>query len=391
MFFNKQEIIKKAKNLYSSSKVFRSYMENEDIFPYSIKLKRLKQSDIIKGYNLLLKSVDELKSLGLHLNYQEFNFKMIGVQKLPVEIVIETRDELLNFIAKKREFESFVKNYEIITLKFPSLRNLFLSKPKLVIDNLGNWDRLLRVCTFFILNPKPKIYIRELYIKGVDTKFIEKNRSILDMLLSSLLDKDSFDETILNLGNDGFEKKYHLKYPLPTVRFRILDNKLKIANLSDISLPINEFEKLNLACKNIFIVENKITTLSFMDIDDSIVIFGSGYSVGTLKNVEWFKNKNIYYWGDIDKDGFAILSQARGYFKQIKSILMNEEVINLFKKFSVEDLKNQNSFKRLDNLTVDEQKVYQKIEDNFYGDNFRLEQERVAFDYVKENILKLQN
>jgi len=366
-------------------------MENEDIFPYSIKLKRLKQSDIIKGYNLLLKSVDELKSLGLHLNYQEFNFKMIGVQKLPVEIVIETRDELLNFIAKKREFESFVKNYEIITLKFPSLRNLFLSKPKLVIDNLGNWDRLLRVCTFFILNPKPKIYIRELYIKGVDTKFIEKNRSILDMLLSSLLDKDSFDETILNLGNDGFEKKYHLKYPLPTVRFRILDNKLKIANLSDISLPINEFEKLNLACKNIFIVENKITTLSFMDIDDSIVIFGSGYSVGTLKNVEWFKNKNIYYWGDIDKDGFAILSQARGYFKQIKSILMNEEVINLFKKFSVEDLKNQNSFKRLDNLTVDEQKVYQKIEDNFYGDNFRLEQERVAFDYVKENILKLQN
>ncbi len=385
-FFDILEIVSKANRLYDSSKVFIAFIEKREIFPHVIKLKKLKQSDIQREYKTVLKEIDELKKLKVSLQYKKFNFKNIGTQNLPIETIFSDRDEFLKFINKEDEFNEFVKNYDKITQKYEVLKKLLTIKPKIIIQNLDNWDKLLSICDFFATNPNPNIYIRELAIKGVDTKFVEKNKNILDLLFLNILKENEFNDSIFGLNNYGFERKYGLKYPLPQVRFRVLDNVLKVAGLSDITLPVNEFEKLNLTCKNIFIIENQITTLSFPKIKNSIVIFGNGYKVGILKNVEWMRNKNIYYWGDIDKDGFAILSQVRGYFSYIKSIFMNKEVIELFKNFSVEDEKNQNNFKELKNLNDDEQKVYNRIQNNFYGTDFRLEQERIPFDYVCDKL-----
>ena len=382
MFYDKKEIHAKATKLYESSKVFLSYMEDEEMFPLLFKLKTLKQNDIMKNYQIVLDEVEYFKKSNLNIVYDEFHFKTIGSQKLPVEVVFETRNEFLSFIAKKSEFHQFIENYEKIVARYEVLKTLLRQKPKIIAQNFQNWERLLDVCDFFAVHSKPNVYVRELAIKNVDTKFIERNRATLDLLLSNILKCDEFDNSIINLGNYGFERKYGLKYPLPQVRFRILDDALKIRGLSDVTLNVDEFANLSIACENVYIVENQITTLSFPNMKNSIVIFGSGYGVGTLKNVQWLHEKNIYYWGDIDKDGFAILSQARGYFKNIKSIFMNEEVIDLFKEFGVQDDKNENVFKELKNLTADEQKVYDNLQNNFYGNNFRLEQERLPFDYI---------
>ncbi len=382
MFYDKKEIHAKATKLYESSKVFLSYMEDEEMFPLLFKLKTLKQNDIMKNYQIVLDEVEYFKKSNLNIVYDEFHFKTIGSQKLPVEVVFETRNEFLSFIAKKSEFHQFIENYEKIVARYEVLKTLLRQKPKIIAQNFQNWERLLDVCDFFAVHSKPNVYVRELAIKNVDTKFIERNRATLDLLLSNILKCDEFDNSIINLGNYGFERKYGLKYPLPQVRFRILDDALKIRGLSDVTLNVDEFANLSIACENVYIVENQITTLSFPNMKNSIVIFGSGYGVGTLKNVQWLHEKNIYYWGDIDKDGFAILSQARGYFKNIKSIFMNEEVIDLFKEFGVQDDKNENVFKELKNLTADEQKVYDNLQNNFYANNFRLEQERLPFDYI---------
>ena len=352
------------------------------MFPLLFKLKTLKQNDIMKNYQIVLDEVEYFKKSNLNIVYDEFHFKTIGSQKLPVEVVFETRNEFLSFIAKKSEFYQFMENYEKIVARYEVLKTLLRQKPKIIAQNFQNWERLLDVCDFFAVHSKPNVYVRELAIKNVDTKFIERNRATLDLLLSNILKCDEFDNSIINLGNYGFERKYGLKYPLPQVRFRILDDALKIRGLSDVTLNVDEFANLSIACENVYIVENQITTLSFPNMKNSIVIFGSGYGVGTLKNVQWLHEKNIYYWGDIDKDGFAILSQARGYFKNIKSIFMNEDVIDLFKEFGVQDDKNENVFKELKNLTADEQKVYDNLQNNFYANNFRLEQERLPFDYI---------
>ena len=60
---------------------------------------------------------------------------------------------------------------------------------------------------------------------------------------------------------------------------------------------------------------------------ESMVIMGLGYSVDVLQEVKLLHDIAIYYWGDIDTDGFAILNRLRKYFPQTQSILMDEPTL----------------------------------------------------------------
>ena len=384
MLYDVKSIRKKALRLYESGEVFRFFINETALFPYTIRLKKPTQKSLRESMKTLSDEIKSLESLHLHLSYQEFDFKSMGKQRLPVSVVIQTQEELLRLLGKLQEFKEFVEVYRESVEAFTSLKLLFLQKPNLLLQNRDIVRKVLTISKFLLQNPQPNIYIRELPIKGLDTKFIEKNRVVVDSFLENVLDKSNYDTSITRLLDNGFEKKYGLKYELPLVRFRILDEDLCIQGLSDMSLTTEEFEALNLECENIFIVENKITMLSFMDMKNSIVIFGNGYGAGRIKNAKWLESKNIYYWGDIDMDGFAILSQVRGYFPQTKSLMMDDATIREFSDLAVAS--SERSFKNLECLTQDERVIYERLFSDYYGNNFRLEQEKILLNYVGEKI-----
>jgi hypothetical protein len=381
-----KQLFAKCEKVYKNGDIFIAYINNFELFPVSITLATIKQTTIQKEYDKVTLGIQKLKSSGLPLVYKEFSFKALGKQTLPQKIVFDTLDKYLKIIKKENEYNSFIKSYNQIICKYPELKELFLQKPFLVLEYNEFWEKLLDIVDFFILNEKPNIYIRELPLKNIDTKFIEKYKKIIDILISTIKQQDSLNSMV----NFSFEKKYHLKYPQALIRFRILDERYFINNLSDLTLPLDDFRSLDIQCQNIFIVENKITTLSFPNIKNSIVIFGQGYGVTALKNITWLKEKNIFYWGDIDFDGFAILSQLRGYFPQTVSLMMDEYTINTHKDLKVEAT-SQIKEKLLLHLTQEENELYQKLLNEFYGKNFRLEQERLPFEYIYQKLDKIHN
>ena len=378
-YFDKNEIIAKALKLYTSGKLFVDFIENGELFPLVIPLKKIKQRDIQNDFSAIFRESELLIQSNLDLTCKAFEFKNLGTQTLPIKVNFVKRVQLLALIQKEEEFSAYCKVYETLTCKYSQLKALLIKKPNLIVENLYIWDKLLSVCDFFITHPRANIYIRELAIEGIDSKFIEKNKSVIDKLLSSIL--SDFDESISSFKDFGFERKYHLNYPLPQVRFRILDKRQLISGLDDLSIDIGAFKKLNLTCKHVFIVENKMTTLSFPSFKDAIVIFGSGYGAQVLKDVVWLQDKNLYYWGDIDADGFAILSQMRSYFPAIISLFMDEETVQDFSHFSVVN-SELSPLKQLEHLDPEEQKLYEKVHKN----QFRLEQERINFKYVREKL-----
>jgi hypothetical protein len=105
------------------------------------------------------------------------------------------------------------------------------------------------------------------------------------------------------------------------------------------------------------------------------VIFGSGFKVENLKNVKWLNSVEILYWGDIDIQGFEILSQMRGYFPQTKSFLMDDDTFN---DFFENDNGTLSKVTTLLNLTNIELNIYEKLKKN----NWRLEQEKIPLEYV---------
>lgn len=383
MFYNIEEIDKKVLRIYNNGDIFRDFMEEGDLFPFKIKLKKIRQSDIQNAFTLLQDELKILKAKDLHLVYKAFHFQSIGQQKLPIEIHFETRSEFLNYIEEKEDFTHFSEIYHTTVHTYPQLKGLLFEKPFLFLKHHEELDRLFLVCQFFIDNPRPNIYLRELNIVGVDTKFVEKHKNILDQFLSILSDESVYQKEITKLSNYGFEKKYHMKYPLALVRFRVPDESQSIDGLLDISITIEAFKKIHIQAKKIIIVENKMTMLSFPMLDDAIVIFGGGYGVDVLRDVDWLHEKEIYYWGDIDSDGFAILSQVRGYFPHVISILMDKETVRVSQTLSEHHTQR---YKPLAHLNKEEENLYKD-----FACSHRLEQERIPFFHVVQRVKELNH
>jgi hypothetical protein len=331
-------------------------------------------SEYEKEILALLNQSKEKKYFGYSIDYQTIKTKFIGTQSLPASIYFDSENDFLKYLGKEKEVVLFRQNCQQILSLFPELKNWIIQNPLKIIQTQGEWKSILKVCVYFKNNTKPNLYIRELPI-NVHTKFIEKNQSVLRELLDIII------EPFINWEENAFEKRFNLKYREPQVRFKILDSEISInyfSGLDDLAIPVSQFENLLLPVNKVLIVENKTTlytTLTLPKMEKAIAIFGSGYSVHNLKSANWFNNVELLYWGDIDVQGFEILSQFRNYFPNTKSILMDQQTFELFFE---NDLGTPTNITTLLNLNDQEQKLYELLKAN----NWRLEQEKIPFDYV---------
>ncbi len=334
-------------------------------------------SEFEREIQLIRSHSKEKKGFGYSLDFQEVKTKHLGTQDLPTLIYFETENDFLKFLGKENEVNSFKLNVEIILKEFPALKDWIINNPKKVIENSTEWQSIFQVCQYFKQNPKPNLYMRELPI-NVHTKFIERNKSIIRELLDILISEH------VKIEEKEFEIRFNLKYAESQIRFKILDKIMSdrfFSGIDDIAIPVSQFEQLNLPIKRVLIVENKTTlytTLTLPNMNETIAIFGSGFSVFNLKNVRWFDNLKLLYWGDIDVQGFEILSQFRTYFPNTKSSLMDRET---FDKFFEMDNGTPTKISKILNLTEEEQELYNILKTN----NWRLEQEKIPLEYVKKH------
>ncbi|MDT8321975.1 MAG: DUF2220 domain-containing protein, partial [Xanthomonadales bacterium] len=92
------------------------------------------------------------------------------------------------------------------------------------------------------------------------------------------------------------------------------------------------------------------------------------------------KQKAIYYWGDIDTHGFAILNQLRGFFPDTVSFLMDRRTLLEHRPlWGVEARPETGNLAR---LNAGEGALYEQLRQNRWGDRVRLEQERIGFDFL---------
>jgi len=370
--------------------VLIAYIESVDFFPKEIsrigkitsKDLREKLPEIIKSLEILQNNSKPNKKFSYNLIKTEQSYKG-RKYPIPEKIVIETLEDYLKIIEKEKEYQTFINNYNLLINELPILKDWIISHPQKMID-CNNWSGIIKVCKYFIKTPKPNLYIRELPIE-VHTKFIEENEGILRELLDIVI-KDYIqpDET-------DFEKRFNLKKDL-SVRFIVLDPNIKDASgIEDSSIPISQFEQLNnqferlkLPLKNVLIVENKTNLFTIPELEKTIVVFGSGKGVKVLKNVKWFERVKLFYWGDIDTDGFEILAQFRDDFPNthIQSILMNKAIFDRYEKYRGKSPPSKNSTSL--NLTKDELELYNLLKEN----NWRLEQEKIPIEEFKELVAK---
>jgi hypothetical protein len=370
--------------------ILTSYLEGTNIFPKYIRFGKIKASDIQKNYVQINKSLNRLKNLsknstgyGYSVEFTERNTLKYGRNLFPENIRFDSEDDYLRFHEKESEFIGFKADANKILSSIGRLKPWILVNPLKVIVNHGRWDGILEVCRYFIENPRPAVYLRELPIR-LSTKFIEENQPIIRDLLDFLIPE------YIDVKETNFEKRYNLKYNEPLIRIKLLDNAISsryFSGLQDISVPVGEFNDLRPECGRIIMFENKANFsnvynfLSMPHLSNTAALFGRGFGIGLLKNNRWLNEKEIFYWGDIDAHGFMILSQLRGYFPHVKSIFMDIKTFNSFSEFAVIGAKTEKN--QLLNLTHEERDLYSHL---FHLERNRLEQEKIPHWYVIEHL-----
>ena len=346
-----KELKLKLLKKYESGELIKSYYNQT--LKYEYKRRKITKQEFLKEY----------KKYDYHFKiafFEEINYRTIGTQKVFRGVRFNSFYEILEFIGKKKEFLKF----ENFLNRDKDLSGFLKQTPKILLDNMDIWDKVLEIKIFFVKNPRPNIYIRELPIIGIDTKFIEKHKKVIDKVLMEVCE---YNENIKILANFGFEKKYFLKYPKNRIRF-------KNREWNDIEINIEDLYKFKE--KKLFIIENLQTYLAMPVIEDYLIVFGKGFQVGVLKNQAF----EIIYWSDLDKAGFSMLGMVRS-FARTTSFLMDLETFKKFEDLAVKD--NDRNYSNL-NLTDKEKICFEYIKTK----NKRLEQERIPFWYVKEKLKK---
>lgn len=387
------EIKRKAENFYLE--YLRTIISGETAFPKIIRSDKSSSKNFIESGRQkaeIIEQSKDRKGFGYTIKYKTVNTKRDSVQDIIDEISFQSELDFLKFIRKESEVENFKKSANKILNPFPELNEWMKKYPLRVVQYSESWPQLLNVCHYFKKNPRPNLYTRELPVK-VHTKFIENNKGILFDLLNEILPVESINEEFTS--TKYFEKRFGLKFNQSQIRVRVLDKYISdkhLSGLTDLVITEEEFCGLQIPCKKVFIFENKTNFSNLMNfltlpqIENTIGIFGSGFSVSKMKNALWLADKEIFYWGDIDTHGLKILSQIRGYFQNTKSIMMDFETLNTFKDdWDRGEPINEDS---LANLNSEEQELFQFVRaDNI--NTIRLEQEKITHEYVLKALEKI--
>jgi len=252
---------------------------------------------------------------------------------------------------------------------------------------------LLAVVDWVRKHPRPAVYLRQVDLPGVHSKFIETHRAVLAVLADLLdlaLSADSLD--ITRTGVAQFSARYGFLDKPTRIRFRILDPGIHVVggtSCPDITLDANSFSQLAIDVRRVFITENETNFLALpnVPVPGMIAIFGSGYGWGALAQARWLEQCAIHYWGDIDTHGFAILDQLRSHFSHVDSFLMDRASLDAHVSFWGREDRPQRC--NLHRLTPEELSLYNDLRDNRIREGLRLEQEHLSFGWVQERIDRL--
>ncbi len=380
------DLKKQLLRYWDRGEILRAHLKEQPLFPLKLRLRSPTSRELATRFDEVRLWIHQISKLeGYDIEWKEIRHPIHGRNSLPQTIYAPDESTALKLIGKSRQAAIFQELSNTTLQVFPELRSWLIKRPRKMLQQADCWQQILRVLTYFQQHPGSGLYLRQLDITGVDTKFIEQHRGLLSELLDRTLPEDAVNRAAT--GVKGFNRRYGLKDEPALIRFRLLDPQQSIRGMSDLSVPADQFAGLELPASTVFITENKINGLAFPQIADALVIFGLGYGVDRLKECGWLRNKKIVYWGDIDTHGFRILNQLRKAFPRASSLLMDKHTLMEHRSLWVQEKPNQRSMIELHRLTLEEQQLYDDLRYDRIAEAIRLEQERIPYGWVNK-ILK---
>lgn len=378
--------------LWDRGELLRAAVTDTVSWPLRLGLKSPSAADLSDRFEAVREWVRAIADTPqVRIEWREWNHRVQGMQRLPAAAWIDTLQDSLTFIGKARQAQRFEAVWRQTAVAQPPLLAWLSRRPIQALELADRWDRLLAVVAWLQAHPRPAVYLRQVDVPGVDSKFIEAHRGVLSELLDLTLPPEVIETDASGVAQ--FTRRFGFLDKPVRIRFRLLDPSLPslpgCAGLPDITLDAASFAALTLPAQHVFITENETNFLAFPPTADAIVVFGAGYGWEALARAVWLHRCQLHYWGDIDTHGFAILDQLRGHFPGAASFLMDRETLIAHRLHWGEE--PDPARHELSRLTPEETAVYDDLQFDRHQPRLRLEQERVGFEWVNKRLRELSS
>jgi len=402
-----------VQRLWERGELLRAAVSDSSWVPLRLNLKAPSAADLSERFEAVRDWVRALADTApLRIEWRDWNHRVQGAQRLPAAIWLDTLHEALAFIGKLRQAQGFRALWKQTASAQPALLAYLSRRPIQALELIERWPRLLAVVAWLQAHPRPGVYLRQLDVPGVDSKFIEAHRGVLTELLDAALPPEAIDSQASGVAQ--FTRRFGFLDKPVRIRFRLLDPALPslpgcqapaalapaavpspaalaavpLAALPDITLDADSFAALALPVERVFITENETNFLAFPALPRALVVFGAGYGWEALARAAWLQRCQLHYWGDIDTHGFAILDQLRGQFPHAASMLMDMDTLLAHRAhWGAEPEPARHD---LPLLTPAEAAVYDALRFDQLQPRLRLEQERVGFGCLRALLARMR-
>jgi hypothetical protein len=171
----------------------------------------------------------------------------------------------------------------------------------------------------------------------------------------------------------------------PHVLVRLLDEELQRElgfPCGELSLPLQTLGALAVERATAIIVENKVNLLTLPTMPRFIGLGALGDGVTVLRHIPWLHSVRVIYWGDLDVEGFEILSSLRSIFPHAESFLMDQATLDTWDHLAGS---GNGCARDVHRLADGERAALQRCSE----ENIRLEQERIPHEAVLAALMPL--
>lgn len=399
---------------WNTGALLRELLEPTGVYPRRRSLKRPTAGELLSDYAAARSWAAELSNTAgaYRLETVDVGRNTIGSNRLPAAAVFDTAEDEIAFAGKTRDAARFRELVAGLSELDPSagaaLRSWALKRPLQLLDLRESALTAARVALWLRDNASPGIYLRQLGLPGVHTKFIEAHRRVIDEM-ATLLRAGSADpqpdpvnvEPLVAEAADvadtalvgsmartpaaRFAMRHGFLHPPELVRFRLLDPAMKVlGGARDITVTAEAFSTLQLPVHTVIATENQVNFLALPDRPGTLALYGGGYGFSSLRDAAWLRDCEVLYWGDLDTHGFRILDQLRAVHPHVASVLMDKETLLAHR--DAWGREPSPSRAALTRLTAEEAVLYEALGNDSYGPGVRLEQELIRWDWALERL-----
>ncbi len=223
----------------------------------------------------------------LRVEYKQVGGRHFGANSIPGRAWLDSYDDAWALLRAGSDVRRLAGLIE--AARGTRLVPWLIGHPMRALRLADDWDRLLATVGWIEQRQAPGMYLRQVDVPGVDTKFIERHKGVLTELLDAQLDPSRVDSVAPDFaGRYGF-----LRRP-GYVRFQVAGGS---RGFSELSVRASEFTAAPEGVSRAYVIENEITYLAFPVPAAAMVIFGGGYAVPVLEPLGWLAGLDVVLLG----------------------------------------------------------------------------------------------